>query len=71
MTQSTRKLIGVVLTLLLIVAYSIAAGAVYANFLVGAVWWVLILYFAIAGLIWFIPASWIIRWMARPDKPEL
>ena len=71
MTQSTRKLIGIVLTLLLIVVYSIAAGAIYANFLVGAAWWVLILYFAIAGLIWFFPASWIIRWMARPDKPDM
>ncbi|MDP1729710.1 MAG: DUF2842 domain-containing protein [Devosia sp.] len=70
MTQSTRKLIGTLLTLLLIVVYSIAAGAIYANFLAGAAWWVLIPYFAVAGLMWFFPAAWIIRWMARPDKPD-
>jgi hypothetical protein len=70
MTQSIRKLIGTMLTLLLIVVYSIAAAAIYANFLAGAAWWLLILYFAVAGLVWFFPASWIIRWMARPDKPN-
>lgn len=67
MTQSTRKLVGTVLLLLLIIVYSIAAAAIYANFLGGAIWWVLILYFAVAGLLWFFPASWIIRWMARPE----
>ncbi|MHB1101216.1 MAG: DUF2842 domain-containing protein [Devosia sp.] len=70
MTQSTRKFAGTLLMLLLIVVYSIGAGAIYANFLGGAAWWVLILYFAVAGLSWFFPAAWIIRWMARPDEPR-
>jgi hypothetical protein len=67
MTQSARKLAGTVLILLLILVYSIGAMAIYANFLGGAAWWILILYFAVAGALWFFPASWIIRWMARPD----
>jgi hypothetical protein len=67
MTQRMRKLAGTILLLLSIVLYSIGAMAIYAVFLDGAVWWVLILYFAIAGGLWFFPASWIIRWMARPD----
>lgn len=70
MTQSTRKFVGTLLTLLLIVVYSIGAGAIYAHFLGGAAWWVLILYFAAAGLSWFFPAAWIIGWMARPDEPR-
>lgn len=67
MTQSTRKFAGTLLMLLLIIVYSIAASAIYANFLGGAPWWVLIPFFAIAGGLWFFPAAWIIRWMARPD----
>ena len=67
MTQSTRKLIGTVLTLISIVVWCILAGAIYANWLGGAPWWALILFFAVAGGSWFFPAAWIIRWMAKPD----
>jgi RsiW-degrading membrane proteinase PrsW (M82 family) len=67
MTQRTRKFFGTILLLASIVIYSIIAMAIYANFLGGAPWWGLIAYFAVAGTIWFFPATWIIRWMARPD----
>lgn len=67
MTQSSRKLVGTLLTLGSIVVWCIVAGAVYANWLGQAPWWVLIGFFAVAGSLWFFPASWIIRWMARPD----
>ena len=30
----------------------------------------LLLYFAVAGLLWAWPISYIIRWMARPDKKD-
>lgn len=68
MTQSTRKLLGTILVLLSIVAVCILGGAIYANFLGTAPWWLLIVFFAIAGMAWIFPAMWIIRWMARPDK---
>ena len=67
MKQRMRKLTGTLLLLLSIVLYSAVAMAVYAGLLVGAEWWVLIIYFAVAGSLWFFPASWIIRWMAKPD----
>jgi hypothetical protein len=41
--------------------------AVYMNLLAGHAWWVLILFFAAAGLLWFFPATWVIGWMAKPD----
>jgi len=28
----------------------------------------LLAYFVVAGLLWALPISFIIRWMARPDK---
>lgn len=67
MNVRTRKLIGTIGLLVLLIAYTIGAGAIYASLLGGQPWWVLILYFAAAGLLWFFPASWMIRWMVKPD----
>jgi len=53
MTQRTRKLLGTFGLLALVVVYSIVVGA--------------IIFFAIAGMGWFFPATWIIRWMSKPD----
>jgi predicted exporter len=69
MTQSARKLLGTVLTLIVLVLYVWAATGLYAMLLTGAPALVLLAYFAIAGLLWAVPISFIIRWMARPDKP--
>ena len=68
MRQRSRKLVGTLGVVGLIVVYSIGVGAIYANFLGGQPWWVLIGFFAAAGLLWFFPASWMIRWMAKPDN---
>jgi len=67
MKQRTRKLVGTVGLIVLTIVYAIAATAIYTNVLVGQPGWVLIIYFAVAGGLWFFPAAWIIRWMAKPD----
>jgi hypothetical protein len=67
LTQRTRKLIGTFGLIALIVGYSLLVMALYVNLLAGQAWWVLILFFAGAGLSWFFPASWVIGWMAKPD----
>lgn len=67
MTESSRKLLGVVLILASLVVWSILATWLYLATLQDAAWWVLIAYFAVAGMAWFFPAAWIIRWMSRPD----
>ena len=68
MTQRTRKFFGTILILLSIVAYSAVITAVYMNLLQDAAGWLLIVFFAIAGTLWFFPATWIIRWMSLPDS---
>lgn len=68
MTQSTRKLIGTIAMILLVGAYPLAIMEIYARLLTGTAWWVLIGFFAVAGMAWFYPASWIIRWMVRTDR---
>ena len=67
MTQRIRKLVGTIVMVVLLIAYSIGATAIYINFLAGMPWWVLIPYFAVAGLGSFFPAALLIRWMNRPD----
>jgi hypothetical protein len=67
MTQSNRKLVGVVLTLIVLVAYVGLATTLYVAFLTGLPSWLLLIYFAVAGLGWAIPVGLIIRWMARPE----
>lgn len=68
MTQSTRKLIGTVATLVVLVAYVWAATAVYIAFLTGAPTLLLLAYFAVAGLLWGVPVAYIIRWMVKPAR---
>lgn len=68
MTQSARKLIGTLLVLVSIIVWCVLAVAIYSTWLGGAPWWALILFFAVTGALWFFPAAWIIRWMARPDS---
>ena len=68
MTQSTRKLIGTILTLLVLFAYAALASSIYMWLLIGLPTWVLLIYFAVAGIGWALPAGLIIRWMSRPDR---
>ena len=64
-----RKLIGAVVLIALVVAWSLIAMAlaqlpvIKANKLVEAI------YFVVAGLGWVLPAMPLIRWMSRPDPP--
>lgn len=67
MTQSTRKLIGTVLVLASIVVYAGLIMWLYMSFLDGQAWYVLIAFFAVTGVCWFFPATWILRWMSKPD----
>lgn len=68
MSQSTRKLIGVLLTIAVLVAYSLIVMVLYDTFLTALPQPVLLGFFVVAGLGWCIPAMAIIRWMARPDR---
>jgi hypothetical protein len=68
MTQRKRKLIGTIALLALIMAYALLALAVAivlqvrdANKIAE------LIYYVVAGLLWVVPAAWLISWMQRPD----
>jgi len=70
MNVRTRKFVGVWLLIGLLVAYPILGAIIYANFLFSAPTWLAMIYFAIAGMLWAVPAGMIIKWMVRPREDE-
>jgi archaellum biogenesis protein FlaJ (TadC family) len=70
MTTRQRKFIGVLLVLITLVAYAVVAVTLGDALLGGAPQPVQLLYFAVAGLGWVVPAGFIIRWMQRPDEDD-
>jgi Protein of unknown function (DUF2842) len=68
MIQRKRKLIGIIALLALIMVYALLALAVAivlqvrdANKIAE------LIYYVVAGLLWVVPAAWLISWMQRPD----
>jgi RsiW-degrading membrane proteinase PrsW (M82 family) len=63
-----KKLIGVVLIVALVVLYALVATTVATYRLADSPWWVHLLYFMFSGVLWVVPAMFIIRWMERPPR---
>ncbi len=66
MSAKVRKFIGAVVLLLFIPAYAIVVVALAVARLPGTSILTHTLFFAVAGLLWVIPAGLLIRWMLRP-----
>ena len=68
MTMRMRKLIGTILLLVMITVYSLLAMMVAVVLQVNTTSdWVELVYYVVAGLLWVVPAAWIIWWMSRED----
>lgn len=67
MSQNTRKLIGTVLLVALVILYALVATAVAVAKLSDASGFAQLLYFVLTGFLWIVPAMIIIKWMLRPD----
>lgn len=71
MTIRTRKLIGAVMLLALVVIYTMLAMAVAVVLQVNqASKFAEFAYYVVAGLLWVLPAGAIISWMARGASPS-
>jgi hypothetical protein len=68
MTQRQRKLAGTIALIALITVYALLALAVAVVLQVHASnKAVEFAYYVIAGLLWVLPAGWLIWWMQKPD----
>jgi hypothetical protein len=65
-----RKLIGTVLLVVFIIAYSLTAMTIAAAKLPGTSGLVQLIYYAVAGLLWVVPAGGLIWWMQKPDTGD-
>lgn len=68
MTIRTRKLVGTLLLLVFLVLYALVAMLAAVVLQVRDSWIIELVYYAVAGLAWVIPAGLLIRWMSRPDR---
>lgn len=67
MTMRTRKLIGIVATLMFLGVYCLIAMAVGANHFAEASGWAKGLFYVVAGLAWLPVPMALIVWMQRAD----
>ena len=66
-----KKLIGSLLIVALAIIYALVATTIATYRLAESPWWVHLIYFLVSGLIWIIPAMFLIRWMqGRPERIE-
>ena len=70
MAEKLRKLAGTIALIVLIVVYSLTAMTIAAAKLPGTSGLVQLIYYVIAGLLWVLPASLIIWWIAKPRKDD-
>ncbi|WP_185982462.1 DUF2842 domain-containing protein [Aureimonas mangrovi] len=63
-----KKLVGTVVLVLIVVIYAVLATAIATTYLADAGGLVHLLYFALSGLLWVLPAMMLIRWMEREPK---
>ena len=68
MPPRLRKLIGTVLIIILVLVYALVATTVASATLGASPWYIHLLYFAVTGLLWILPAMLIIKWMEKPGK---
>ncbi len=70
MSVRIRKLIGTVLLIILVIVYAWLATTVAVARLGESGPIVHLLYFLLTGLLWILPAMWLIRWMVKEPKPK-
>lgn len=68
MTVRQRKFVGVLLVLATLVVYAVLAVSLGDLFLPALPVWAQLVYYAVAGIGWAVPAAFVIRWMQRPDE---
>ena len=62
-----RKFIGTILIIVLVIVYALVAVAVASATIANAPWYAHALFFMFSGVLWILPAMWLIKWMAQPE----
>lgn len=65
-----KKFIGTVLIVVLVILYALIATTVATYRLAESPWYVHLIYFLVSGVVWVVPAMFIIKWMERPPRDK-
>ena len=65
-----RKFIGTILIIVLVVLYALVGTTVATLKLAESAWYIHLLYFLFTGVLWVVPAMFVIRWMAGSTRNE-
>lgn len=68
MSSSLRKLVGTVVLVTMVPVYAMFAMLVAVAILPGVNFWLQLVYYIVAGLLWVPPAGLLIKWMVRLDQ---
>jgi Protein of unknown function (DUF2842) len=68
MNPRLKKLIGTVILVALVVIYALAATTFATYRLAESSALVHLAFFALSGMLWVLPAMWLIAWMERKPK---
>lgn len=60
-----KKLIGSLLILIIAIVYALVATTIAVARLGDSSTWVHLIYFALTGILWIVPAMFIIKWMSK------
>ncbi len=65
MPVAIKKIFGMIALVALVVVYALVATAIATAHLGNSPWWVHMLYFFLTGILWVVPAMFIVSWMIR------
>lgn len=68
MPVRVKRLIGTFIIVGLVVVYAFFAMTIATYRLAGTAWWQQLLYFLLTGILWVLPAMFVISWMERPSR---
>lgn len=70
MPYRLKKFIGMLILVALVVIYAIVATTIATYRLADSAWYVHLAFFALSGILWVVPAMFVISWMERKPKEK-
>ncbi len=68
MPPRLKKFIGMLILLALVIVYALVATTIATYRLAESPWYIHLAFFALTGLLWVVPAMFLISWMERKPK---
>ncbi|MEM8540884.1 MAG: DUF2842 domain-containing protein [Pseudomonadota bacterium] len=70
MPMRLKSFIGMLILIALVLVYALVATTVAAYRLADSEWYVHLAFFGFSGLLWVVPAMFVISWMLKPKKDK-